>query len=266
VTPLPDARERGFIAPLNMRPVDGPALLAGYVERWRADDPETPVDDLVARIGALHPQVRQGYALLLAQLSQWRENEAQRHLVREIADAWPLVALALRTNPQGLRVIVAETVRDAAPFVLSALRRPSEPIEWAYRLELAAAYPALGTLTPALVDEYVELLAGPEPPPRALAARLLVNHGADDRVFAAYLDHFAETHPYSETAIKKRKKDPRVMPAILEQFAVEEKRSLGEDGRKLSYTTAYGVLARYLSKLGSARGKDAAANYRRVKR
>jgi uncharacterized protein (TIGR02996 family) len=267
VPSLPDARARGFIAPLHMAPLDGAARLAGYIARWRADDPSTSIDDLVTRLEALHPQARQGYALLLAQVSDWTTNDAETHLARELPDAWPLLALALRAgHKQALRILAAQVVREAAPFVLSALRRPSPSVEWAFQLELAAAYPTLGKLAPAIVDEYVADLAGAEPGPRDLAARLLVNHGADDRVFAAYLDHFASTHPYSETAIKKRKKDPRVLPAILDAFATEEKRILGDDGRKLSYTTAYGVLARYLSKLGNARGRDAAANYRKLKR
>lgn len=264
--PVPDALARGLIAPPNMPPIDGEALLAGYVERWRIDDPETAIDDLVARLAALHPEVRQGYAVLLAQSGDYRAVHSDQHLGREMADAWPLLALALRTPRMvSLRLLVEHGARDASPYILSALRHPA-PEHTAYEAtRLADAYIELGPMTPALVDDYVRELASPEPGRRAIAFRMLQDHGADDRVFEGYLQHFADAHPFSESAIKRRKKDPRVLPALLAAFAIEEKRSL-RDGRKLAYTTGYGLLASFLAKLGDARGKEAAANYRRFVR
>jgi uncharacterized protein (TIGR02996 family) len=263
--PLADARERGFVAPPGFSPVDGAAQLREHLERWRADDPETSLDALVAHIEALHPTARQGYAMLLAQSDSWQfAAPAVAHLAREIGDVWPQLVLAIRSPHAGLAVqlLVRGKVRKAAPFLLAALRRPSESVT----VLLAAAYAQLGKIDQALVDEflpYFEPDAGPAQ--REAAFVLLKDSAADDRVFEGYLRYFCDAHPHSEHALKKRRKDPRILPALHEALDREEKASL-RDGRNLAYTTSYGRLAKYLSRLGDARGKEASKRYQRFSR
>jgi uncharacterized protein (TIGR02996 family) len=264
--PIADAVERGFVPPFGLPPVDGAALLAGYIARWREDDPETSIDDLVARLEALHPQVRQGYAVLLQQVrspAAWRDgpnHPAVDHLDREIADAWPLLLLSLRAGYDGaLRMLIDSKVRASAPFVLSALLRPSPGP--GIRLDLAASYVHLGKITPALLERYLPRLAVGDP----VAYRILQHSVSDDRVFEGYLAHFVDAHPFSEFALKPRKREPRVIEALLGALAHEETRSL-RPGQVVSYTAAYGVLARYLAKLGHPHGIEARDRYAKFSR
>jgi uncharacterized protein (TIGR02996 family) len=270
--PIADAADRGFIAPAGVAPVDGARQLEDHVARWRAEDPSAPIDALVTRIEALHPTARQGYALLLTQLVGWEHGAGARlHLEREIRDCWPQLVLALRGADRGssLALLVDRKIREAAPFLLSLIRRPSPHATQGGQLAIAEAFGTLGKLTPALVDELVPCLAGDgadgaDAPrvSRLVAARMLQDSASDDRVFEAYLDAFCELHPHSEHALKKRRKDPRVEATLLEVLAREEKASL-RDGRHLAYTTSYGLVARYLGRLGNARGKEAAQRYKR---
>ena len=298
--PLPDAAERGFVAPPDLPPLDGPARIRERVEQWAAADPGFSLDEVRARIDALHPVARQGYEILIAQIagrSTWslahHAPAAHGHLVREIADAWPQLALALRGSgaPAVLAILREARVRQAAPFVLSILRHPggSAPGEsWRapyygepWPLQLADAYLELGRVTKALREELVPYLAAdaklqPIHAPRAehpgvatlraIAFRFLADAGADDRVFEGALRFFCEGHPYSERIIRKRKTDPRVRAVLGEQLAAEEKKSLRDGGRRLAYTPELGLLARYLARLGDPYAKEVAERYKKFKR
>jgi uncharacterized protein (TIGR02996 family) len=302
VEPLPDAAERGFVAPPDLPPIDGPARIRERVAQWEAADPGFSLEEALARIDALHPVARQGYEILLAQVAgrnTWRLSHhapaAHGHLVREIADAWPQLALALRGSgaPAVLAILREARVRQAAPFVLSSLRHlklfesgeswhtsgiyDGEP----WSLQLADAYLELGRMTKDLREEFIPYLAtGAKIQPihepraeypgvatlRAVAFRFLADAGADDRVFEGALRFFCEGHPYSERIVRKRKTDPRVRQVLGEQLAAEEKKSLRDGGRRLAYTPELGLLARYLASLGDPHAKELAARYQKYKR
>jgi uncharacterized protein (TIGR02996 family) len=300
--PLPDAAERGFVAPPDLPPIDGPARIRERVELWAAADPGFSLEEALAQIDALHPVARQGYELLLAQVagrSAWslshRAPAAHGHLVREIADAWPQLALALRTSgaPAVLAILREARVRQAAPFVLSILRHPGGSAsgessrspaayyEEPWSLQLAGAYLELGRVTKALREELVPYLAaGAKLQPihepraehtgvatlRAIAFRFLADAGADDRVFEGALRFFCEGHPYSERILRKRRTDPRVRQVLGEQLAAEEKKSLRDGGRQLVYSPELGLLARYLARLGDPHAKELAARYQKFRR
>jgi uncharacterized protein (TIGR02996 family) len=290
VAPLPDAAARGFVAPPELDPVDGAARLRERVARWRAEDPAFSTGAALARIDALHPAARQGYEVLLELASGgggWglgrRAVEARGHLAREIADAWPQLALALRGHraPAALGVLRDARVRDAAPFLLSLLRRPSAACSESWQLQLADAYLELGRVTKALREELIPYLAAdaqlqpihqPRRPGlgvpllRAIAFRVLVDAGADDRVFEGALRFFCDAHPYSERILRKRKTDPRVRQVLGEQLAAEDKKSLRDGGRRLVYTPKLGLLARYLAKLGDPEAQALFDRYKKFKR
>jgi uncharacterized protein (TIGR02996 family) len=290
--PLPDAAERGFVAPPDLPPIDGPARIRERLAAWAAADPGFSLEDARARIDALHPVARQGYEILLAQLagrSTWSLSHhapaAHGHLVREIAAAWPQLALALRGSgaPAMLAILREARVRQAAPFVLSILRHPGGSAGESWQLQLAEAYLELGRVTKALREELIPYLAaGAKIQPihapraehpgvatlRAIAFRFLADAdaGADDRVFEGALRFFCEGHPYSERILRKRKSDPRVRQVLGEQLAAEEKKSLRDGGRQLAYTPELGLLARYLARLGDPHAKEVADRYRKYKR
>lgn len=300
--PLPDAAERGFVAPPDLPPIDGPARIRERIAAWEAADPGFSLESARAQIEALHPVARQGYEILLAQIagrSTWslahHPPAARAHLVREIGDAWPQLALALRASgaPAVLALLREARVQQAAPFVLSILRHPERPpsgegwhypvdfYEESWPLQLAAAYLELGRVTKALREELIPYLAAdakvqPIHAPRAgshgvatlraIAFRFLADAGADDRVFEGALRFFCEGHPYSERILRKRRTDPRVRQVLGEQLAAEEKKSLRDGGRQLAYTPELGVLARYLARLGDPHAKVVAERYRKYKR
>jgi uncharacterized protein (TIGR02996 family) len=288
--PLLDAAERGFVAPPDLPPVDGAARIRERVAQWAAEDPASSLDAALARIDALHPVARQGYEVLFAQVAgpfRWnatyRAHDARAHLVRELADAWPQLALALRSRHarDALGILRAGRVREAAPFVLSLLRHPAAGSDEGWQLHLADAYLELGRVTRELREELIPYLAVDAtvqplheprgwplgvPLLRAIAFRFLVDAGADDRVFEGALRFFCEAHPYSERILRKRRTDPRVRQVLGEQLAAEQKKSLRDGGRKLVYSPELGLLAGYLAKLGDANAKELADRYRRFKR
>ncbi len=289
VEPLPDAAARGFVAPPDLPPIDGPARIRERAAQWAAEDPGFSLEGALARIEALHPVARQGYEILFAQLagrSAWtlayHPPAARAHLVRELADAWPQLALALRASgaPAVLDILREHRVREAAPFLLSILRHPPPSPGESWQLQLADAYLELGRVTKELREEFVPYLAadakvqpiheprGPYPGVpllRGIAFRFLADAGADDRVFEGALRFFCEAHPYSERIVRKRKTDLRVRRVLGEQLAAEEKKSLRDGGRKLVYSPELGLLARYLARLGDPHAKELAARYRKFK-
>ena len=266
-SPLPDAAERGFVAPRGTKPVDGAATLAGYIERWRTDDPGTDIAPLVAALDALHPQERQGYVMLLVTAAGGHYT-SEPFLVKAIDHTWPLLVLSLRSSerPAALRLLVTTKTKAAAPFLLAIVRNPSPATyrAWSYeRDDIAIAFGDVGgKLAKAEVDELVQWLAPDAPKARVeLAARLLVGWGRDDRVFEGYLRHFCDAHPFSVTALSKRRKEPRVVEVLSAAFAREEAGALR--GNVLCYSKDYGLLSAYLKKLGVAGAKEAHERYRK---
>nr|MBA3394015.1 hypothetical protein [Deltaproteobacteria bacterium]MDQ3299796.1 hypothetical protein [Myxococcota bacterium] len=177
-------------------------------------------------------------------------------------------------------VLVSAGARAAAPFLLSILRQPT-PGETGGHLELADAYVALGKVTKPLVDEFapylvrdatVQVRHQPREDElgvnllRAVAFRLLVGRGADDRVFEAALRWFCEQHPVSEQILRKRRTEPRVLEVLRARFAVEQAKVVTRDGRHISYSPDYALLARYLARLGDAEAKVANERVKKVKR
>lgn len=271
-TALPDAESRGFIAPVDVVPVDSAARIAEYTARWHADDPTTSVDDLLERIAALHPAERQGHALLLA-LHANRRREAMPHLLHERALAWPYLVLALRSlHPReagiALELLVDGQVAESRPYLLSALRHPTQ-----YRGDdrarlverLAEGYVALGAVDRALAEELALHFADDRPTAaRTVAFHLCQEFADDERIFEGYLLNFVAAHPMSERALRKRRRDPRVAEVLRAQLEREEKRALFARHEHVHgvYSEAYGILAEYLAKLGDANGKAALDAYR----
>jgi uncharacterized protein (TIGR02996 family) len=273
--PLAGAAERGFIAPMGFPVVDGPAIIREHLARWRAEDPGCSIDAAVAHVEALHPMARQGYELLLAMHRRRRrfpDGSAPAELLqRELRDAWPQLALALRGEDarDALAILVAARTREAAPFVLSCLRRPSEAAGmWSDRpAALADAYLQLAKVTRDLRDELAAHLTDEAPPAmRAAALRMLVGFGDDPRVFEGALRFFCEGHPFTERILRKRKTEPRVREVLGAQLAAEESRALQDGGRRLSYSPELGLLARYLAKLGDAHAQELHERYKKFKR
>jgi hypothetical protein len=281
--PLADAEKRGFIASRNRPTLDSAAQLRDHAARWRADDPETSIEPLLDRIHKLHPIARHGYALLRSQLSPWgSQTEAEGHLAREIAAAWPQIVLGLRgaAYATALQLLTDGAVHEAAPFLMSLLRHPSPGDEPATHRSIADAYVHLAEVGADLVEEWVPYLAGDAPLSpihgprdgalgptllREVAFCLLQNAGADERVFTAFLDNFCAAHPYSEHALKQRRDDPRVIAMLRDVLAREETRSL-RDGKHVTYSLCYGHSARFLARLGDEHGKQAADRYKRFAR
>ena len=284
---LVDAEARGFVSPPGTEVVIGDAQVEAHAQAWRTEASDVNLDAIVERASALGRGVRQGCSLLVSRLAESDsavEAEVDRHLLREMPHAWPLLVLALRAPSHvhrgfGARRIVTRAglllsrakVVEAAPYLLSVLRRPSD--ETSDSSELADAYVALVKPDRKLVDELVpylatptdadlphELLAlhGPEPSRFRLtevAARLLVAFADDDRVFLGYLGRFGDTHPFSSRALAKRMKDPRVIPALWKQLELERNRArVAQSGKYPEYSDEFGVLARTLAKLGDPRG------------
>lgn len=280
VAALADAAERGFVPPLGVKPVDGAAFVAGLLETWKAEDPSADTRELAERIGALHPGEREGYALLVSQLrGDEREpnvQQAMTHLLRERGRAWPMLVLALRAPRLSL---VVELFREAPPsealwWLLSICRHPSEHLR-AYLVEdLALVYAENAAVDLSKVEDFVPYLDPsttavlevhrPRPPSlglevlREIAFRLLYRYPNDERIFAGYLHFFADAAPWSEEVMRKRKKDPRIIPALRVQLAEEERGALrAQTSRSVEYRPQFGVLARYLARLGDEEGKAA---------
>ena len=247
--PWSEVSERG----LEFRGVDGKAALASWIEAWRKDDPTTSIDALVAATTSLLPQIAS------AMISWIKDREAPR-LATE-PGAFELLVLGLRSPEVDdcVRQLVILGRAAVAPFLLAAIRHPtSHPHRYHavdVLLMLAEAHHQLGRLSP---GELTEVLGWTQEPGRRRIAALclLQRSGKDDRVLAACLEHFTEGHPYTERTIARRKTDPRVVPALLAAFDRAEAASL-RDGRTLAYTTEYGILSRYLARLGNARAKGA---------
>lgn len=254
---LPDARERGFVPPFGVAPVDATALVDTWTAAWLRDAPEIPLADVIAAVAALHPQERQGYAVLLSQ-------PASPHLGREAPRAWPYCVLALRGEYRFAALGALAGIREAAPFLMACLRWPTAH-EYRFHqpnfaADLADAFLELGGKpSRADIDHFVEHLADRS----VLAARLLVKSAADDRVFEAYLANFGELQPFATTAISKRRKEPRVREVLVAAFEREAANVLGDGGKALRYSRAYGVLAAYLKKLGVAGMAEAHDRYRK---
>jgi hypothetical protein len=185
--------------------------------------------------------------------------------------AFELLVLGLRSAQVDgcVRHLVANRRAEAAPFVLAAIRHPTRYERRYYGREnlledLAEAYLQLARLS---LAELTEVLGWTQTPGyrRVAALSLLQRSGKDDRVLTACLEHFTEGHPYTERAIARRKTDPRVLPALLAAFERAEAASL-RDGRHLAYTTEYGILSRYLARLGNARGKAAWERFKQMGR
>jgi hypothetical protein len=252
--PWAEVSERG----LAFRGVDGKADLDRWILAWRTDDPATSVDALVAATAPLPAQVAS------AMISWIGAHEAPRLLTEP--GGFELLVLGLRSSKvhDCVRHLVAAKRAAAAPFLLAAIRHPTrQPRRYASRgplEELAEALHQIGRLSP---DEVTEVLGWTQAPGdrRIAALCLLQRSGKDDRVLAACLEHFTEGHPYTERAIARRKTDPRVIPALLAAFDRAEAASL-RDGRTLAYTAEYGLLSRYLARLGNARGKGAWERYK----
>ena len=253
--PWAEVAERG----LEFRGVDGKAALESWVAAWRKDDPATPIDAIDALVAATSALPAQVASAMISWLGQ---PEAPR-LATE-PGAFELLLLGLRSSrvDDCVRHLVALKRAAAAPFFLAAIRHPTWYSERSYyhssrdALEmLAEAYLQLGRLSPAEVTEVVGWTQAPGRR-RIAALCLLQRSGKDDRVLVACLEHFTEGHPYTERAIARRKTDPRVIPALLAAFDRAEAASL-RDGRTLAYTTEYGILSRYLARLGNERGKGA---------
>ena len=263
--PLPNARERGFIAPPGLPPINVAMRIRTHAARWRADDPTTSIEPLLAHVAGLHPTARQGYELLAAQLDHWQHGAAaSQHLLRELPDAWPQLVLGLREPRASPQLLVDNRIMEAAPYLLAIALRPSAETR---RVAMAEAFLELGgELDAALVEQLLpHTRADAEPGLRAVAFVLLRDSAADDRVFDAYLAGFCEAHPHSEHALKKRRKDPRVLETLLAALTREEDASLA-DGRHLRYTPEYGILAKYLSRLGNARGREASKRFQQRSR
>lgn len=279
VAQLPDARQRGFIPPPNLAPVDGPARIRGRFEAWAREAPSFSMEAAAAHIQALHPSARQGYEVLLegqrVRGTFWqhrRDNDTPyTHLAREIRDAWPQLALALRDpahRRDALEILTRARAREAAPFILSCLRDRGSGTELEWLAALAESYVGLVKVKPAIAEEFAAALAdaNASPADRAVAFRLCVDAGADDRVFEAALAHFCDAHPFTEKILRKRKAEPRVREVLGAKLAAEHKRSLRRDGRTLAYSPELGLLARYLARLGDPHAKELAERYKKYKR
>jgi uncharacterized protein (TIGR02996 family) len=278
LVPLADAVERGFIAPPRLGPIDATARIRERIECWRAADPSVDIDALVAKIDRLHPTARAGYEILIAQLSDVGHDHrtAGAHLVREIRDAWPQLALALRSSDgtlarTAIEVLIRAKARDAAPFLRSLLRHPARPGTY---LRAADGFARLGKVTQDVCEELAPHLA-PDATVRAgleqigidtvrrAAFRLLHDFGHDDRVFEGALRWFCEEHPHTERVLRKRRTEPRVGAVLGERLAAEEARSLKNGGR---FSSELGLLARYLSKLGDAHATEILDRYQQAQR
>lgn len=278
VAPLPDAAQRGFLASPGLPPVDGAARVRARLEAWEREAPAFSTAAAAAKIQALHPTARQGYEILLEQQRQRRsfwqtpaEVTPYTHLEREIRDAWPQLALALRDPPYrafALEILAQARVREAAPFLLSCLRERGVGADRDWLVAVADRYVELVKVKRAVAEEFAAAFADPGATSvdRAIAFRLCVELGADDRVFEAALARFCAAYPFSEKILRKRKSEPRVREVLGARLAVERQKSLRDGGRTLSYTPELGLLARYLAKLGDPDAQELAERYKKFKR
>jgi uncharacterized protein (TIGR02996 family) len=247
VAPLEDIADRGFIAPKGARPIDGSGRLKENIERWRTDAPTTDISELVAAVEALHPQERQGYAMLLG-------HDRFDELAKEIALARPYLILALRGSDaaDAMTVLTQTSSFEALPYVLSTLVEPSKLDAWSFEyrvLDFARAFIEGGGKPNKKLDLLLSWLTNASSGTRfGFAARMLVRSAGDNRVFEAYLDKFCDADPYSVQALSKRRKEPRVVEVLSAEFARMQEEL--KTRRFLSYPKGYGKVVVYLKRLG----------------
>lgn len=280
---IPDAAERGLIVPAGVT-IDLEARLAEWVEAWRAQDPGTSIEPLLAQLGALPAVVRDGYLLLVARLDhELRYDAAFKSLVdaevalaRELHDAWPALVLALRSERNwqsfnALELLHEHRVVAAIPYLRSVVEHlPAHVIEPWFGEQ---AYVELARPRPEQLKELLLPMVAPDARSdgrrRRAVDELLERHADDDRVFEMYLSRFIPALPFSERAITRAKRwhDPRVIPALRTQLEIEGRfRSAGQARGDIEYGDGYGVVAKRLAKLGDEIGKAALVEYRRAER
>lgn len=280
---IPDAAERGLIVPAGVT-VDLDARLAECVAAWRAQDPDTSIEPLLAQLDALPKVVRDGYLLLVARLDHsLRYDPAFKGLVdeedalaREIRDAWPALVLALRSERDwqahnALELLHEHRVAEAVPYLRSVVEHlPAYVIEPWFGEK---AYVEIAQLRPNEIKDLLLPMVAPDAKSdgrrRRAVDELLERYADDDRVFEMYLSRFIPALPFSETAITRAKRwnDPRVIPALRTQLEMEGRfRSAGEAQRDVEYGEGYGIVAKRLARLGDDVGKAALAEYRRAER
>jgi uncharacterized protein (TIGR02996 family) len=231
-------------------------IVAQWCDAWAADDPDLDVAPLVKDLETTDRTFRRA-------IVNWIELDQEGRLAEE-PGAQLLLMLALRSHhvAPATRVLVKLAAKAAAPFLWSALTRPtrSDRHESSIALEretLAIAFEKLGKLTP---DQVTEVLSWIDPAMDRARAKvafcLLQRQAKDDRVYEAALRHFLVGSPYTEKVLSKRKADPRVEEMLWAAFDREEAKVL-KNSRFVSYTREYGVLARFLAKLGHTRAKEA---------
>ena len=246
-----EVAERG----LEFRNVDGDKTIATWIEAWGADAPA----DVLSTVEPVPSQVRSA-------MVSWIDTASGDDIARlgKEPSASAVVVLGLMSpstkHVRGcLRAIVQLSLASAGPHLLEAMRKNprSETLE-----AMASSYNEVARLSKNELANVLGWLESDAYQLRRAACCLLQGSGKDDRVLEAMLTHFVDGHPYTERAIAKRKTDPRVIPALLAAFGRAEVASL-KDGRNLVYTTDYGVLSKYLAKLGNTRGKEAWERYKK---
>ena len=246
-----EVAERG----LEFRNVDGEAALGEWIEAWKGDAPA----DHVATTDPLQPQLKSAIVSWI----QSGSDDSLARLAKEAA-APAFLVLGLRASNYAVarmcaRAIVELGIKTAAPHLLSSIRK-SSAME-----QLALAYHDIGRLSAKDLTAVLDWLESDSYDVRRAACVVLQRSSKDDRVLEAMLTHFCDGHPYTERTIAKRKTDARVLPALLAAFDRAEAASL-KDGRTLVYTTDYGILSRYLAKLGNVRGKEAWERFKKMGR
>ncbi|MDQ3341897.1 MAG: hypothetical protein M4D80_42665 [Myxococcota bacterium] len=243
--------ERG----LEFRNVDGEKTLAEWLEAWGADAPA----DHVATAQPLLPQHKSAIVSWIVNGS----DDSIARLAKEPA-APAFLVLGLRSKQYQIArncalAIAQLDIKAAAPHLLSSVRA-TPALE-----QVALAYHDVGRLSAKELTAVLDWLESDSYDVRRATCVVLQRSAKDDRVLEALLTHFCDGHPYTERAIAKRKTDARVVPALLEAFDRAEAASL-KDGRNLVYTTDYGILSRYLAKLGNVRGKEAWERFKKMGR
>jgi hypothetical protein len=284
--PLPHAADRGLVAPAGFPAIDSAARIRAAAELWRTEDPTAPLDPLLERIERLHPDARHGYEVLLARLGSagdqlaWNNPQVleglatpETYLAREVADAWPQLVLALRSKEFHVQRAALDILRDqrveaVAPYILSMIEHPTWNDGSALLGDVYAALaPGGDAHLVATFAPYLATEGRTQQVARLCAFRVLERFGDDERVFEGYLRHFVAALPHSEKALAKRWDDPRVIPALREHLAREERFAvLSSDERYPNYSESFKVVAQHLARLGDAAGRAALDAYRREER
>ena len=248
-----EVAERG----LEFADVDGDKTLAQWIAAWGAHAPAA----LTAVTDPIPSQVRSA-------IISWIERATPDNIARLAKEPASLafVVLGLRSSKPAhitacARIITELGWKDAAHYLLDAMRACSN-----HALEdLAVAFHDVGRLAATDLRDVLTWLESNALARRRAACIVLQRSGKDDRVLEAMLTHFCDGHPYTERTIARRKTDPRVIPTLLAAFERAEAASL-KDGRTLVYTQDYGILSRYLAKLGNTRGKEAWERFKKMGR